>query len=436
MFEKILSEYTSFDEKYPLTNSMNFIRNKSFKNFEQKGIPTIQNEEWRYTNLIPVFNQDFKLTSDANFFIDYNKLKKYFVTNIDTYKLIFINGVFNSLLSETMHEEFDIYLLSYAFREEKYELVMQSFYSTSPNHNDAFFSLNTSFSNEGSYIHIRKNTTLTKPIEIINFTLGEKHAVMIHPRTFVLVEENSKVQIIDSHQNIGKTSNLTNYVCEVFVHKNSQVDIYKIQNDTLDAQLIDSTSIIQQQNSVAKVHTFSIGGKFTRNNLNFYQRGENCNSILNGITLIGGHQLVDHHSLVDHFVPNCESNELYRGIFGGNSTGIFNGRIIVDQEAQKTNAFQKNDNLILSNNAQVNTKPELQIFADNVKCSHGCTIGQLNKEALFYLQSRGISRKESLSLLIMGFNSDILESIEIPQIKNKISDILKNKLRIQMELDF
>lgn len=427
MLEKILSEYTIFNSKFPVKKSIQTIRNQSIKIFKSNGIPSMNNEEWKYSNLFSFFNQDFQLIFDESFSVNYDKLKKYSFSQLESNKIVFINGVFNTFLSEISYKEADIFSLSYAFKEKKYEAIIQSYYNTSPNQYETLFALNTAFSHEGCYIHIKKNTILSKPIEIINFSFSENCFSIIQPRIFILVEENSYIQIIEHHQSIEKTNNLTNYVCEIFVKKNSQVDIYKIQNDTLNSHLIDNTSITQEENSIVKVYTFSIGGKFTRNNLNVYQKGENANSILNGITVINANQFVDHHTLIHHIYPNCKSHEFYRGVFK-NSTGVFNGKIIVNQKAQKVNAFQKNDNLILSKFAKVNTNPQLQIFADDVKCSHGCTIGQLNEEVLFYFQTRGISRKKAQGLLVMAFANEILKFVKVSQIKNKISDLIKNKL--------
>jgi len=199
--------------------------------------------------------------------------------------------------------------------------------------------------------------------------------------------------------------------------------------------LIDNTFIKQQRESIASVHTFSFGGKLTRNNLNFYQEGERIDSILKGVTILGDKQHVDHNTLVHHIEPNCESHQDYKGIFGDNSTGVFNGKIIVEKEAQKTNAFQSNNNILVSDKASINTKPQLEIFADDVKCSHGCTIGQLDESALFYMQSRGIPKKEAKALLMYAFSNNVLRSVKIPEIKHRITKIIADKLGVDIGFD-
>ena len=228
---------------------------------------------------------------------------------------------------------------------------------------------------------------------------------------------------------------MTNAVTEIFAAENAIIDYYKIQNDAKTASLIDNTYINQKSNSVVKVHTFSFGGKLTRNNLNFYQNGEHIDSTMKGITILGDKQHVDHHTLVHHIEPNCESHQDYKGVYGENSTGVFNGKIIVDKIAQKTNAFQQNNNILISDKATINTKPQLEIFADDVKCSHGCTIGQLDEDALFYLQSRGIPKKEARALLMYAFANNVLESVRISELKTSINRLIAEKLGVRLGFD-
>ena len=233
------------------------------------------------------------------------------------------------------------------------------------------------------------------------------------------------------------TQNLvfTNAVTEVIVQKNARVSIYKIQNDNKKSSLIDNTHINQDQESICTINTYSLGGMFTRNNLVFNLNGEFAESNMNGLTLIGKDQIVDHHTFADHRVANCNSNEMYKGIFDLNSKGVFNGKVMVRPDAQKTNAFQANNNLLLSDMATIDTKPQLEIYADDVACSHGCTIGQLDEKALFYLRSRGIPKKEAQAILMYGFASDVLDAIKISELKDNLSEIISQKLDVNINLD-
>jgi Fe-S cluster assembly protein SufD len=300
---------------------------------------------------------------------------------------------------------------------------------------DGLSSLNTAFSAEGAYIHIPKNKLVEKPIQIIHFSTGNEAALMLQPRNLIVVDENSHVQIIERHQSLTDNPVLTNSVTEIFANKRAIVDYYKIQNDRETASLIDNTFINQKRESIAKVHTFSFGGKLTRNNLNFFQNGERLDSTMKGITIIGNKQHVDHNTLVHHIEPNCESHQDYKGIFDDSATGVFNGKVIVEKEAQKTNAFQANNNILISDKASINTKPQLEIFADDVKCSHGCTIGQLDDSAMFYLRSRGIPEKEARALLMFAFSNNVLDSVKIPELKNRLTRIIANKLGVNIGFD-
>jgi Fe-S cluster assembly protein SufD len=228
---------------------------------------------------------------------------------------------------------------------------------------------------------------------------------------------------------------LTNSVTEIFAQKRAIVDYYKVQNDVQTANLIDNTYIAQKQESRVAVHTFSFGGNITRNNLNFYHQGERIDSTLKGITIIGDKQHVDHYTLVQHATPNCESHQNYKTILHDSSTGVFNGKIFVEKEAQKTDAFQQNNNILIGDKATINAKPQLEIFADDVKCSHGCTIGQLDESAMFYMQQRGIPKKEAKALLMYAFTSEVTNSVKIPELKAKIARIIADKLGVNMGFD-
>ena len=228
---------------------------------------------------------------------------------------------------------------------------------------------------------------------------------------------------------------MVNSVSEIYCNVRSVVKHYKIQNDKTNASLIDNTFVSQERNSDYSLHTFSLGGELTRNNLSIIQNGERIESTINGITIIGANQHVDHNTLIHHKKPNCNSYQDYKGIFGDNSVGVFNGQVMVEKEAQKTNAFQANNNVLTSDKATINTKPQLEIFADDVKCSHGCTVGQLDQNSLFYLRSRGIPEKEATALLMYGFANKVLGSVGIPQVKTRINQIIAKKLGVKIGFD-
>ncbi|AZJ33308.1 Fe-S cluster assembly protein SufD [Tenacibaculum sp. Mcav3-52] len=429
--EKILSSYVAFEDNVNINSDLHEIRTKALQNFEKLGFPTKKLEAWKYTSLNSVLKEDYSIFPDRDASVEFADVKKYFIHEIDSYKIVFVDGKYSSFLSTTTHDGKDICLLSAAFSKEKYKPIIEKYFNKIAKQ-DNLTSLNTAFATEGAFIHIPKNVEVEKPIQIINFTTGKEHATMLQPRNLIIVEQNAHVQIIERHQNLNNNAVLTNAVTEIYTDTHATVDYYKIQNDNNDASLVDNTYIEQQKESTCSVHTFSFGGNITRNNLNFYQKGEYINSILKGITIIEGKQHVDHHTLVNHIEPNCESHQDYKGIYTDRSTGVFNGKVIVEKEAQKTNAYQQNNNVLISDKATINAKPQLEIFADDVKCSHGCTIGQLDDQALFYMQQRGIPKKEAKALLMYAFANTVLESVKIPEVKKRITKLIANKLGVNI----
>lgn len=425
----------AFENNVDVDHPVHDIRSEAMKNFENKGFPNKKEEAWKYTSLKKLEKTNFSIFPKKANTLEYKDIKKYFLHEIDTYKIVFIDGVYSSYHSETTHDGVDVCLMSAALTKPMYKPVIDVYFNQVASKDEALTSLNTAFSKEGAFIYIPKGKTPIKPIEIIHFATGNEAALLLQPRNLIVAEENSELQVIERHQSLTKNETLTNCVTEIFAAKSAIVDYYKVQNDSNTASLIDNTYIAQKDKSVVKVHTFSFGGKLTRNNLNFYQNGQHIDSTMKGVTIIGERQHVDHHTLVHHQEPNCESHQDYKGIYGEKATGVFNGKIIVDRIAQKTNAFQQNNNILISDKATINTKPQLEIFADDVKCSHGCTIGQLDDEALFYLQSRGIPKKEASALLMYAFANNVLESVRLPELKSRINNLIAEKLGVHMGFD-
>jgi len=435
--EKLVASFLAFENKVSVDTDSNVhdIRSNAFDHFEQHGFPTKKDEEWKYTSLNAILKHDYNVFPKTESAIEFATVKKYFLHEIDSYKIVFIDGVYSSFLSETSHEGYDICLLSAALKKPKYKMVIDHYFDTIAKERSSVTSLNTAFSKEGAYINIPKNTVVPKPIQIVHFSTGNEAQLLLQPRNLIVVGENAHVQIIERHQSLSSNVVLTNCVTEIFANKNSIADYYKIQNDEKSASLIDNTYVQQQERSHVSINTFSFGGNLTRNNLEFFQEGEHIDSTLNGISIIGDKQLVDNHTLVMHKFPNCESHELYKGIYFDKATGVFNGKVIVEKEAQKTNAFQQNNNIIIDDGATINAKPQLEIFADDVKCSHGCTIGQLDTDALFYMRSRGIPLKEANGLLLYAFANDALDKIKIPELKTRITKLIAKKLGVDLGFD-
>ncbi len=425
----------AFEEQLDLSSPVHEIRTESLKHFEENGFPSKKDEAWKYTSLAKLIKSDYSIFPKEETTIELKDVKKYFLFEIDTYKIVFIDGVYSPFLSDTTHDGIDVCLLSAALSKDKYKKTITTYFNTIAKKDDNLTALNTSFTKEGAYIFIPKSVVAEKPIQILHFATGKQGPILLQPRNLIVVEENAQVQIVERHQSLVPHQIMSNSVTEIFAAKKAVIDYYKVQNDLDEASLIDNTYVAQKTKSNVSVHTFSFGGKLTRNNLNFYQKGEYIDSIMKGVTIIGDQQHVDHFTLVDHAQPNCESHQDYKGIYSDKSVGVFNGKIYVNRIAQKTNAFQKNNNILLDDTATINTKPQLEIFADDVKCSHGCTIGQLDEDALFYLRSRGIPKKEAKGLLTYAFANNVLESVKIPTLKARINKLIANKLGVNIGHD-
>ena len=432
--EKILSSFLAFENEKDIDSYVHSIRSKAIKKFESEGFPTKKLEGWKYTSLKRTLKYDYKLFPSQKDIIDFKDIQDYLINDIESYKIVFVNGKYYSNLSETTHEGMDICILSSALTQSKYDLVIENYFDKISK-KDGITSLNTAFSHEGAYIHIPKNIQVDKPIQILHFSTGENESLMFQPRNLIIVDENSQVEIIERYQSITNNNVLVNSVSEIYVNKKSNVKHYKIQNDKKSSSLIDNTFVSQEHSSSYNLHTFSFGGDLTRNNLNIFQNDQRIESTINGITIIDDEQHVDHNTLIHHKEPNCTSHQDYKGIYGGQSVGVFNGRVLVEKEAQKTNAFQANNNVLISDKASINTKPQLEIFADDVRCSHGCTIGQLDNNALFYLRSRGIPEKEATALMMFGFANKVLTSVQNQEIKSMINKIIASKLAVKIGFD-
>lgn len=433
--DKLVSAYSTLIKQNGISEDLRSIREAAIKNFETKGFPTKKEEEWKYTSLRPVLKEDYELLPKTELSLKAEDIEEYLIEGLDSYKLVFVDGSFAEHLSDTTTDVFDAQPLSKALQDSNYEPVIQEHFNKIAPEKDSLSSLNTAFLKEGSFIYVKDRVAADKPVEILYFSTGSEKALMLQPRNLVILGENAEVKVIERHQSLGESPVLTNAVTEIAADKRAILDYYKIQNDQLTASLIDNTFMTQKDDTDCTIHTFSFGGKLTRNNVQAYQHGEHINSTLKGVTIIKGRQHVDHNTFVHHVQPNCESHQDYKGVYDEKSLGVFDGYILVDKIAQKTDGYQKSDNILLSDSATIHTKPQLEIYADDVKCSHGCTIGQMDEEAVFYLKTRGIPEKEARALLMYAFASTVLSSVNIPQLKQRIERQIGKKLGVKMEFD-
>ena len=421
-----------FNQIEQLKSTLSSERAEALSQFLAAGFPTKKDEEYKYTDLSEAVNKQYSLAPKQEFYITKEQLDQLHLGEEHFDFIVFVNGKFQKALSKISVENAEFLTLNNAFSSNK-DLVEKYFNQIKPK-NTAFTALNDALYNDGFFLFVPKNTVIEKPIHLFYISENQNENVFYTTRNLLIVEEGAKVEVIESHHNFDETYTFTNSVTEIFVGKNAKADWHKLQNDSQTTYLVDSTFAKQERDSLATVNTFAFGGKLVRNNLDFIHTGENINSFMNGITIIGNEQLVDHHTAVHHNEPNCESYQNYKGVFKDKAHGVFNGKVFVNKIAQKTNAYQQNNNILLSEGATIDTKPQLEIFADDVKCSHGCTVGQLNDEALFYLRARGISKKEAQALLLYAFANDAMENIDIEPLKLKVAKLLAEKLEVNIDL--
>lgn len=412
-------------------NELADFRQQAFQNLEQYGIPTLKHEEWRYTRVNSLFNKDYEINSNTGFTWEQladKRLPDYQSAN----ELVFVNGVYNAALSNVISADLEVLPLSEA--SSAYKTIVDTYLGHSADYlKDGINALSSAFVHGGVFIQVKRSKAIEHPVYIYNVAVATDVNVLAQPRSLVYLQENAQLTITETNITIGSQQSFTNKVIEIVLEKDANLSYFLIQNDTENASQVSTTHIRHIGTSYSKTVTISLDGALVRNNLNIILEAPHCESHMYGLSLLSGKTHVDNHTIVDNRQPDCFSNELYKGLFDGNSTGVFNGKIFVQQIAQKTNAFQSNKNILLSDGASVNTKPQLEIFADNVKCSHGCTIGQLDEEALFYLQSRGITENSAKAMLLHGFAIDVLDNITNESIKNHVDAIISKRLNFDLE---
>ncbi len=379
-------------------------------------------EEYKYTPLLRKIEKNFKsLTPEKSLnknIEDYKGL----IPKSEKFYLFILNGNYEENLSNKPNE---ILVSKYSNLSTKQKEEFSKSYSKyDDSKNDFFSSANTINHDDCLVIHVEKNKTLKENITIINLIDSPKPTYF---RKCFIVEKNSEISFSEEFINSTNNISFSNTVSEIFLNENSKLNYYSVQNMNKNYHF-NSINVLQKHNSTSNFHTYSFTGEIIRNNLNIKLEDKNCYANMYGFYAVKKNSLIDNHTSVDHIDENSISNEHYKGIIDEGSNGVFNGKIFVRQKAQKTNAFQSNNNILLSDNAKVNTKPQLEIWADDVKCSHGCTVGQLDEEALFYLMSRGISKKDSISLLLSAFSSEITEKIEDEKIKEKYENMILTEL--------
>jgi Fe-S cluster assembly protein SufD len=401
----------------------------NWKMFAGLGLPAIKHEEWKYTRIRNAYSDGLIVSADAS--ISKGILTKHILPGTDeANKIVFVNGRFNTELSVLNDDASALVVkpLETAAGDEDAEFIDQHLGHSQKYHPDGINALNGAFAAGGVYICVRKGKSLSQPIVIYHFTDSSNGYAFSQPRILINIETAAQAVVIETYLNTGGGESLTNEVIEVCAAQDAVLHYIKIQDEGKNSSHTGTTHIRQLGKCMTHAVTLTLSGKLVRNNLNMVMEAEHGESHMYGLYLLNGDTLADNHTIVDNAMPHCYSNELYKGILDERSTGVFNGKIFVRKDAQKTNAYQSNKNILLGDQASANTKPQLEIFADDVKCSHGCTIGKLDEDALFYLKARGISEQKAKALLLHAFAVDILDQIKHEAIRDYADKLISERL--------
>lgn len=403
-------------------------RKQAIATLGRKGLPGSKHEEYRFTPLTRAIENVFTWKNEIAP-SQVTSVEQFLVEGLDANIIVFVNGQYSQSLSKIISPSNEVIIksLSEGFHSEK-ELIAEYFDKLVTTEADPFAALNTSFWQEGLFIHVPANATVEKPVFILHVNDASHAQVIAHTRVLAVIESGSKLSIIEKFNTIGENASLHTFTEEIVIKENAALEYCKIQNDSGKAYQIINTNIHQSDSSRVDTFTLTLSGQLLRNNFTITIAGENCESHFNGLYMLNGNTLADNHTVVDHQKANSFSNEMYKGVLDGNSKGVFNGKIFVRPHAQKTNAFQSNRNIALSPSASINTKPQLEIWADDVKCSHGCTIGQLDEEALFYLQSRGIDKATAQGMMLYAFTAETLKTISNETVKAYVDSLISERL--------
>jgi Fe-S cluster assembly protein SufD len=403
------------------------VRRAAMQRFEKLGFPTIKHEEWKYSNVRELVNMAFDFNATSH--ITQNELQELEIPHLEGNILYFINGVYHPELSKIVSSEQVLTILPFEEAIKNHSEKVNKYFAKFAQYDDnAFTALNTAFARQGVFIHVPAGKVVEDPIILRFITDVRSLNVASQPRNLIAVCRNSDVKIAESYRTLGSQAAFTNTVTEIMVEEDAHVEFYKVQNENDASYHIGTTQVYQENRSVFTANTVTANGGFVRNNLNIKLDGQFAEANMFGLYIPNGTQHVDNHTEVDHAQPNCLSNELYKGILKDKSTGVFNGKIYVREDAQKTNAYQTCKNVLMSDEASMNTKPQLEIWADDVKCSHGTTTGQLDDNALFYLQARGISKESAKSLLMLAFAQDVIQKMKIAPIKEYLEGVITEKI--------
>lgn len=385
-------------------------------------------EEWRHTSINKILQHRFGLGKTVS--LDKKTVDLFTIPGLDAHRLVFINGYYNPELSDEIEKDGKLLVKSSANVKKEFPEIFNKYYKSTDLSSENFFtSLNTAYATNGSFIFLPDNAVLEKPVHIINFSDGQDSKTISQYRNIFYAGKNSKAQIVNSFHSLTVNYTLTNVATEIIVDENAFLNFNIFQGEGDDAFQMNHTKVFQHRNSNFSSHTITLCGAIVRNDIHIKHLDEGCETNLNGLYLPDREQHFDNHVFVHHAKPHGTSNQIYKGIIDNKASAVFLGKVLVDKGAQKTLAAQSNRNVLLTKYAKVNSKPQLEIYADDVACSHGSTTGQIDKEALFYLQSRGIDKRNAETLLLSAFLSDVIENIQVEPLKILVKLLIDKRLK-------
>jgi Fe-S cluster assembly protein SufD len=412
------------------------LRKAGMARFAKLGFPTTHDEDWRFTNVTPLaklpFKPMFEPAADAT---AKSALKNYIFANAPGPRLVFVNGHYSATLSSVgkLPAGVKVSSLAAALTSDS-AFIKKQLGRCALTEGNSFAALNQAFFLDGGFVHVPAGVSIVEPIQFIFVSTAKQSGETIQPRNLIVAGADSKATVIESYISADTTAYFTNAVTEIVAGDNAALEYVKFQDESADAFHLATIAGELGRASNVKIHSFALGAKLSRNNIRANLAGEGLECILNGLYLTRGEQLADHHMVVEHAQPHCASHEYFNGILDDKSKGVFHGRIFVRPIAQKTDAKQTNKNLLLSDDATVDTRPQLEIYADDVKCTHGATVGQLNDESIFYLRSRGIGKDTARRMLIHAFAGEIIARVKCDPIREELDKIVWERLEANPHL--
>lgn len=430
--EHYLADFERFNRDGTLSGPgwLNRIRRAAIERFAELGFPTTRHEEWKYTNVEPIAARVFERANGSSPLLSAEEILSVAYADPKFNRLVFVNGRYSAPLSQIKATGAGVEAISLAEALKTRASRLEPHLARHARYEDhAFVALNTAFAEDGAFVYVPRGQILSEPLYLVFVSAGHERSMACHPRNLIVLEAESEMRVVESYVGLTSGAYFTNPVSEVILGDGARLDYYRLQQEGETGFHVGALEVALGQDCGFTSHSVVLDGGLIRNDVHAVLRGKGSECVLNGLYMVDRNQHVDNHTYIEHVASHATSRELYKGVLGGKTRGVFNGKILVHKAAQKTDARQTNKNLLLSPNAVVNTKPQLEIYADDVKCTHGSTIGQLDRDALFYLRSRGLDLETARNLLTYAFASDVVDRIQVEAIRTSLNNDLLSRFR-------